>query len=354
MDVLYELSSCSMATSTALPPSCIPSHPSSATARPPFGGDVSNLHMQQPPPAAAVHGSAVFSRTSHGRAASSSGLLQLAAAEAGCAQGPYQLMAWPVVATSHGHPFHHQPQQQHYHQKQQQNHQHLQQLQQLQQQQQHAQHQYQHRPQPLQPLQLRAAPPSKPLLLPLARGGGSLTQVRPLPLPQPLPRLASAPAPPLTLTLLRMSSPPPPAAASCAAREHILLLCRALDLSFCTTGRLALHMWQRIEGMVRLVNSVRPAGCTAQSRPASVPYGTQAAEGGGAASLARVCAVAVLWCAIKLEERRREAPGLRIMAAAAGAAPAALAAVEVRVMQWVEWAPYAGYVPDDSHLLVGL
>ncbi|KAG2430070.1 hypothetical protein HXX76_010171 [Chlamydomonas incerta] len=132
-----------------------------------------------------------------------------------------------------------------------------------------------------------------------------------------------------------------------APRECILLTCRGLCLSADTTGRLALHIWTRVASLARLLLSVRPA--TAATAAASTAYGGTGAA--GAAAGLQVFAVAAVWVAAKLEERRQEVPGSGALAVAARSSPAALAAAELRILQWCDWSPYAGFVPDESYLL---
>ncbi|GIL81442.1 hypothetical protein Vretimale_984 [Volvox reticuliferus] len=137
-------------------------------------------------------------------------------------------------------------------------------------------------------------------------------------------------------------APSTPPLDSGAPSECIVLLCRALWMSEGTTARLALHIWNRICGMVRLLVSVRPPahghrhGSTA----------TAAAD--------RIYSVAAVWLAAKLEESRREVPLVHTFAAVARTLPSVLVAAELRVLHWCEWAPYKGFLPDDSHLLVNL
>ncbi|KAG2447919.1 hypothetical protein HYH02_007372 [Chlamydomonas schloesseri] len=145
-------------------------------------------------------------------------------------------------------------------------------------------------------------------------------------------------APPTPPQLCDMASPP---------RECILLTCRGLCLSADTTGRLALHIWTRVEGMARLLLSVRPDA--AAVAPALACGGWSAAA--AAAAGLRVFAVAAVWVAAKLEERRQEVPGSGALAVAARSTPAVLAAAELRILQWCDWSPCAGFVPDESHLL---
>ncbi|KAG2497444.1 hypothetical protein HYH03_004599 [Edaphochlamys debaryana] len=128
-----------------------------------------------------------------------------------------------------------------------------------------------------------------------------------------------------------------------APRDLIHTVCRALDLTPGTTLRLALHIWRRVEGMARLLVSVRRVPCG----PA---LGAEEAVAGGRHAECAY-AVAAVWVASKLEERRREVPVAPTLCIAARTCPAVLAAMELRVMSWLEWAPYAGYVHEDAHLL---
>eukprot|EP00198_Chlamydomonas_reinhardtii_P012920 XP_001702257.1 predicted protein [Chlamydomonas reinhardtii] len=147
---------------------------------------------------------------------------------------------------------------------------------------------------------------------------------------------------------LPVAPPTPTQLRDLAPRECILLTCRGLCLSADTTGRLALHIWTRVEPLARLLLSVRPEGAAAAA-PLAV-YGCRGA--GAAAAGLQVYAVAAVWVAAKLEERRQEVPGSGALAVAARSSPAALAAAELRILQWCDWAPYTGFVPDESHLLV--
>ncbi|PNW82676.1 hypothetical protein CHLRE_06g289050v5 [Chlamydomonas reinhardtii] len=147
---------------------------------------------------------------------------------------------------------------------------------------------------------------------------------------------------------LPVAPPTPTQLRDLAPRECILLTCRGLCLSADTTGRLALHIWTRVEPLARLLLSVRP-DATAAAAPLAV-YGCRGA--GAAAAGLQVYAVAAVWVAAKLEERRQEVPGSGALAVAARSSPAALAAAELRILQWCDWAPYTGFVPDESHLLV--
>ncbi|GFR47056.1 hypothetical protein Agub_g8741 [Astrephomene gubernaculifera] len=155
-----------------------------------------------------------------------------------------------------------------------------------------------------------------------------------------------------------------PAPAACCPQDYILQLSHAFHMRPETTARLALHIWNRVQPMVQLVISVRhesfftrhhqqqqellllPTGPIAQPAAAAVKARALLSE--------QIYAVAALWLAAKLEERRRELPSSRLLAGAARTLPGVLAAAELRVLQWCEWAPYWGFVPDESHLLVDL
>ncbi|EFJ52384.1 hypothetical protein VOLCADRAFT_86767 [Volvox carteri f. nagariensis] len=132
--------------------------------------------------------------------------------------------------------------------------------------------------------------------------------------------------------------------------ERILRLCRALCMSEGSTARLALHIWSRITGMVRLLVSMRPHARNHRQTSSSADVTTVAA----AAAADRVYSVATVWLAAKLEQSRCEVPSVHTLAAAGRTLPSVVIAAELRVLQWCGWAPYTGFVPDDSHLLIEL
>ncbi|KAG2430075.1 hypothetical protein HXX76_010174 [Chlamydomonas incerta] len=126
--------------------------------------------------------------------------------------------------------------------------------------------------------------------------------------------------------------------------EWIMHVCKALVLTPDTTGRLAAHIFHRVEDAIRLMVAVRPR----------VGQGRRDDGAGGPGDMAgaeRVYGMAAIWIAAKLEERRREMPRASTLAAVVSTSPGVLAAVELRILQWVDWAPLGGFVPDDSHLL---
>ncbi|PNW82673.1 hypothetical protein CHLRE_06g288950v5 [Chlamydomonas reinhardtii] len=126
--------------------------------------------------------------------------------------------------------------------------------------------------------------------------------------------------------------------------EWIMHVCTALVLTPDSTGRLAAHIFHRVEDAVRLMVAARPyAGPGRRDDGAGGASGMAAAE--------RVYGMAAIWIAAKLEERRREMPRASSLAAVVRTTPGVLAAVELRILQWVDWAPLEGFVPDDSHLL---
>ncbi|KXZ46753.1 hypothetical protein GPECTOR_41g718 [Gonium pectorale] len=132
---------------------------------------------------------------------------------------------------------------------------------------------------------------------------------------------------------------PPPLPSLDSTREGILMAGRALGVSLASTARLAIHIWDRIHGMVRLVISVRlpiDGGCDADD-------GNRPPSAAAAAALERVYAMATLWLAAKLEEPRNELPGVRTMATLCGTLPGCVAEAELRVLRWCEWAPRAGF-----------
>ncbi|KAG2491729.1 hypothetical protein HYH03_009892 [Edaphochlamys debaryana] len=111
------------------------------------------------------------------------------------------------------------------------------------------------------------------------------------------------------------------------AEEWIAQCSLALGLAEPDTLRLALHCWRRVAPLRGL-----PAG----------------GSGGGRSLYAAAC----LWVAVKLEEKRRSAPGGGVIAALAGTSGTELCAAELTVMGWLQWRPYEGYRLDESHLLV--
>ncbi|GIL77161.1 hypothetical protein Vretimale_3167 [Volvox reticuliferus] len=132
--------------------------------------------------------------------------------------------------------------------------------------------------------------------------------------------------------------PLPPASsrpAFCAAdgEEFILQATRALGLSLDTCGRLALHIWRRVGGIVRLVLSIRhPHIDRGDPRVAASAY--------------RIHATACLWVASKVEEQRRVVAEARELAALSQTSAEALCAAELRLLAWVEWCPLRGYLPS--------
>ncbi|PNW84467.1 hypothetical protein CHLRE_03g145467v5 [Chlamydomonas reinhardtii] len=205
--------------------------------------------------------------------------------------------------------------------------------------------------------------------------------------------VAAATPPALALQLC----PQPAVFAQLGPEEYLLCAARSMQLDLDSTARLALHIWQRCSGMVTILQSIRtvdlkPRGgrCTAcpgapccpqqsachcaactggalpqagaatsiydsstsqllvPTRPARLSISGSPSDGGsfsGAASLPRACATACLWLAVKLEEDRRTAPPVRVLAAVSRTSASELASLELRILQWLEWAPCRGYLP---------
>ncbi|GLI59528.1 hypothetical protein VaNZ11_001420 [Volvox africanus] len=132
--------------------------------------------------------------------------------------------------------------------------------------------------------------------------------------------------------------PVPPAAPRptfCAAdgEEFILQATRALRLSPDTCGRLAVHIWRRVGGIVRLVLSIRHPQIDGDNPRV-------------AASAYRIHATACLWVASKVEEQRRVVAEARELAALSQTSAEMLCAAELRLLAWVEWCPLRGYLPS--------
>ncbi|KAG2440002.1 hypothetical protein HXX76_004119 [Chlamydomonas incerta] len=184
--------------------------------------------------------------------------------------------------------------------------------------------------------------------------------------------VAAATPPPLVQQLCSQ----PAVFAQVGPEEYLLCAARSMQLDLDATARLALHIWRRCSGMVTILQSIRPPrvtslGCelgasgapqTTAAAPAydsSMPQqlvptpparrsSTGLSNGPGLAcapSLPRACATACLWLAVKLEEDRRTAPPVRVLAAVSRTSAAELADLELRILHWLEWAPCRGYVP---------
>ncbi|GFR52297.1 hypothetical protein Agub_g14834 [Astrephomene gubernaculifera] len=182
--------------------------------------------------------------------------------------------------------------------------------------------------QPLQPCLLSQLPQPLPLPQPQQQ---AQTHLHPQPQPQLLqsrrvrPPSPSPPCAPL----------PPPLPGSVGPEEWMLHVIKVLGMREPDTARLALHCWRRVAGLPQLHHATRAA-----------------AAGGGSVEGGRcLYATACLWISIKLEEKRRAAPGGVLLARLAATCPAALSSAELAVMVWLEWRPYEGYRLDESHLL---
>ncbi|GLI59123.1 hypothetical protein VaNZ11_000955 [Volvox africanus] len=141
------------------------------------------------------------------------------------------------------------------------------------------------------------------------------------------PRRVRPPSPPPPIT-----PSTPPQLASLGSADWILHAVKVLDMSEPDTARLALHCWRRISELPQLHHAARLWPTVVAGR--------------------NLYATACLWISIKLEEKRRAAPGGVVLAHMAGATPAALCSSELAVMNWLGWRPYDGYRLDESHLLV--
>ncbi|GLC53894.1 hypothetical protein PLESTB_000801100 [Pleodorina starrii] len=139
------------------------------------------------------------------------------------------------------------------------------------------------------------------------------------------PRRVRPPSPPL-------APPTPPQPGSLGAEDWILHVVKVLGMSEPDTARLALHCWRRVSELPQLHHAARLWPSTVVGR--------------------NLYATACLWVSIKLEEKRRAAPGGVVLAHLAATTPAALCSAELAVMNWLEWRPYDGYRLDESHLLV--
>ncbi|GIL58819.1 hypothetical protein Vafri_13797 [Volvox africanus] len=129
------------------------------------------------------------------------------------------------------------------------------------------------------------------------------------------------------------STGPRPAFCVTDGEEFILQATRALRLSPDTCGRLAIHIWRRVGGIVRLVLSIRHPRMDGDD-----PW--------VAASAYRIHATACLWVASKVEEQRRVVAEARELAALSQTSAEVLCAAELRLLAWVEWCPLRGYLPS--------
>ncbi|GIL84707.1 hypothetical protein Vretimale_14503 [Volvox reticuliferus] len=175
---------------------------------------------------------------------------------------------------------------------------------------------------------------------------GSQPQLQPQLLLQPLKQSQQQQQPQLKLKprqthprRVRPPSPPPPITpstplqlASLGSDDWILHAVKVLGMSEPDTARLALHCWRRVSGLPQLHHAARLWPTVAAGR--------------------NLYATACLWVSIKLEEKRRAAPGGVVLAHMAGVTAAALCSAELAVMNWLGWRPYDGYRLDESHLLV--
>ncbi|GIL66039.1 hypothetical protein Vafri_19590 [Volvox africanus] len=181
--------------------------------------------------------------------------------------------------------------------------------------------------------QLQLQPPQQLLLQPLKQQQQQQQQQQQLQRPQPQPQLKPRQMHP------RRVKPPPPInpstplqLASIGSEDWILHAVKVLGMSEPDTARLALHCWRRVSELPQLHHATRLWPTVAAGR--------------------NLYAIACLWISIKLEEKRRAAPGGVVLAHMAGATPAALCSAELAVMNWLGWRPYDGYRLDESHLLV--
>ncbi|KAG2454765.1 hypothetical protein HYH02_000600 [Chlamydomonas schloesseri] len=132
----------------------------------------------------------------------------------------------------------------------------------------------------------------------------------------------------------------------------ILQSIRAVNLSArrCASSASSLPLPQAAAAAAAVAESGHDVSAHQQLLP--TPPARRSASGSGdghtlacVPSLSRACATACLWLAVKLEEDRRTAPPVRVLAALSRTSAAELASMELRVLQWLEWAPCRGYLP---------
>ncbi|KXZ49768.1 hypothetical protein GPECTOR_19g219 [Gonium pectorale] len=127
-------------------------------------------------------------------------------------------------------------------------------------------------------------------------------------------------------------SSPPRSPGILGPEDWILHVVGVLGLTGTDTPRLALHCWRRVVELPQLHHAMRIWPTVVSGRT--------------------LYATACLWVSIKLEEKRRAAPGGVVLAHLAATTPGALCSAELAVMNWLSWRPYEGYPLDESHLLV--
>ncbi|EFJ45445.1 hypothetical protein VOLCADRAFT_94316 [Volvox carteri f. nagariensis] len=116
----------------------------------------------------------------------------------------------------------------------------------------------------------------------------------------------------------------PPQLGSLGPEDWILHVIKCLGMSEPDTARLSLHCWRRVSELPQLHHATRLWP--------SAPAGK------------KLYATACLWVSIKLEEKRRDAPGGVVLSHLAAATPGDLCAAELAVMNWLNWRPYDGPV----------
>ncbi|PNH11906.1 hypothetical protein TSOC_001228 [Tetrabaena socialis] len=113
--------------------------------------------------------------------------------------------------------------------------------------------------------------------------------------------------------------------------DFLLHAARALALD--TSLQLALQVWRRVHGLVRVVTSVRqpPAAALMGSDDSRRLVECERTQ--------RTFAAACLWLSAKLEEQRGSVPSAVVFAAVAGTTAHGVCGVELRVLQWCDWSP---------------